>query len=352
MSLTRFFRFLFAHDLGIDLGTCNTLVYVRGEGIVLSEPSVVAVRKGSNRVLLDGQAVGECAKNMVGRTPGNIVAIRPLKDGVIADFDTTEAMIRYFIEKVHNHSCRLIHPRVAISVPSGITTVEQRAVRTAAKNAGAGDVYLIDEPMAAAIGVGLPVHEATGSMIIDMGGGTTEVAVISMAGIVQSTSVRVAGDELDEAIVNYMKRQHNLMIGDVTAETIKHQIGSAFKLEEELSMNVKGRDQIKGLPRSVCVRSEEIREALKEPISLIINAVTDTLEKTPPELASDLIDRGIVLCGGGALLRGLNTVLAKETGLPVHVAENPLQAVVRGCGEFIEHIDQYGSALETGADNE
>ena len=342
---------LFAHDLGIDLGTCNTLVYVRGEGIVLSEPSVVAVRRGSNRVLLNGQAVGERAKCMVGRTPGNIVAIRPLKDGVIADFDTTEAMLSYFIKKVHHHSCRWVHPRVAIGVPSGITTVEQRAVRTAAKQAGASEVYLIEEPMAAAIGVGLPIHEPTGSLVVDIGGGTTEVAVISMAGIVQCTSLRVAGDELDEAIMNYMKRQHNLQIGEVSAEIIKKEIGSAYKLEEELTMSVKGRDQVKGLPRSINVRSEEIREALKEPVSLIINAVTDTLEKTPPELASDLIDRGIMLCGGGALLRGLNTVIAKETGLPVHIAEEPLQAVVRGCGIFIENIDIYAPALDSAAED-
>ncbi|MFH0911530.1 MAG: rod shape-determining protein [Planctomycetota bacterium] len=341
---------LFSHDMGIDLGTCNTVIYVKNQGVVLSEPSVVAVRKGTNRVLLNGQAVGEKAKRMLGRTPGNIVAIRPLKDGVIADFEITEAMLSYFIAKVHNFR-PWVHPRVAISVPSGITTVERRAVRSSAERAGAiPPVYLIEEPMAAAIGVGLPIQEPTGNMIVDIGGGTTEVAVISMAGIVYCHSIRVAGDELDEAIAAYMKRQHSLTIGESTAEQIKFNIGSAYKLEEELSMDVKGRDLIKGLPRSVRVRSEEIREAIKEPIAMILDAVTITLENTPPELAADLIDRGIVICGGGALLRGMDTVIAKETGLPVHIADDPLRAVVRGCGEFIENLDEFGPALRSGSE--
>lgn len=349
MHLINKFLSLFSHDMGIDLGTCNTLVYVRNEGVALCEPSVVAVKKGTNRVLLDGQAVGEKAKRMLGRTPGNIVAVRPLKDGVIADFDITEAMLSYFIAKVHNfNNSYWVHPRVAIAVPSGITTVEQRAVRSSAERAGAlPPVYLVKEPLAAAIGVGLPIQDPTGSMIVDIGGGTTEVAVISMAGIVECRSIRVAGDELDEAIASYMKRQHNLTIGESTAEKIKFAIGSAFTLEEELTMEVKGRDLVKGLPRGVKVRSEEIREALKEPISLIIDSVTATLENTPPELAADLIDRGIVLCGGGALLRGLDKVLSKETGLPVHVADDPLRAVVRGCGEFIENLDEFEEAFQS-----
>jgi rod shape-determining protein MreB len=342
---------LFSHDMGIDLGTCNTLVYVRKQGIALCEPSVVAVKRGTNRVLLNGQAVGEKAKRMLGRTPSNIVAIRPLKDGVIADFEITEAMLSYFISKVHNFS-HWVHPRVAIAIPSGITTVEQRAVRSSAERAGAQKpVFLIEEPMAAAIGVGLPIQEPTGSMIVDIGGGTTEVAVISMAGIVQCQSIRVAGDEMDEAIIAYMKRQHNLTIGEVTAERIKFSIGSAFKLDEELSMEVKGRDLVKGLPRSVKVRSEEVREALKEPISAILEAVTSTLEQTEPELAADLIDRGIVLAGGGALLRGIDTVIAKETGLPVHIADDPLRAVVRGCGEFIDHLDELAPAMISSQDD-
>jgi rod shape-determining protein MreB len=337
---------LFSHDMGIDLGTCNTLVYVRKQGIALHEPSVVAVQKGTNHVLLNGQAVGEKAKRMLGRTPGNIVAIRPLKDGVIADFEITEAMLSYFISKVHSFSHWGVHPRVAIAIPSGITTVEQRAVRSSAERAGAlPPVHLIDEPMAAAIGVGLPIQEPTGCMLVDIGGGTTEVAVISMGGVVHCQSIRVAGDEMDEAIVGYMKRQHNLTIGEVTAERIKFAIGSAAKLDEELTMEVKGRDLVKGLPRSVRVRSEEIREALKEPLNLILDAVTSTLEATPPELSADLIDRGIVLAGGGALLRGIDTIVAKETGLPVHIADDPLRAVVKGCGEFIEHLEEYREAL-------
>jgi len=341
---------LFSRSMGIDLGTCNTVVYVEGRGIVLCEPSVVAVYKGTNRVISKGRGVGERAKRMVGRTPGNIVAIRPLKDGVIADFEITEAMLSYFIGKVHNFR-PWAHPRVAVAVPSGITTVEQRAVRSSAERAGAlPPVYLIEEPMAAAIGVGLPIQDPVGSMIVDVGGGTTEVAVISMAGIVHVESIRVAGDEMDESIAAYMKRQHNLTIGDTTAERIKLAIGSAYRLDEELTMDVRGRDIVKGLPRSVRVHSEEIREALKEPVGAIVEAVTNALENTPPELAADLIDRGIALCGGGALLRGLDTIIAKECGLPAHVADDPLRAVVRGCGELIENLKIYAPYLKSSSD--
>lgn len=338
---------LFSHDMGIDLGTCNTLVYVRGQGITLYEPSVVAISKRTNKVLLNGQAVGDRAKKMVGRTPGNIVAVRPLKDGVIADFEMTEAMLSYFIRKVHNFSS-WVHPRIVISVPSGITEVEQRAVKISAERAGARRVWLIEEPMAAAIGVGLPIDEPVGNMIVDIGGGTTEVAVISMMGMVYCRSIRIAGDELDEAISTYMKRQHNLVVGETTAEKIKLEIGSAAPLEEELSMQVMGRDQIKGLPRSVTIRSEEIREAMKEPIDQIISAVLETLENTPPELAGDIYTNGITLAGGGALLRGLDRLIQKETrGIPVHIPEDPLRAVARGTGLFIEGIEDYGRYLES-----
>ncbi len=326
---------LFSHDMGIDLGTCNTLVHVRGEGIILCEPSVVAVYKDTNRVLMKGKAVGEVAKRMVGRTPGNIVAIRPLKNGVIADFEITEAMLRYFIRKVHSHDW--VCPRVVISIPSGITEVEKRAVKTAAERAGARRPITIDEPLAAAIGVGMPIAEPTGNLIVDIGGGTTEVAVISMAGMVCCKSLRIAGDELDEAISAYMKNRHNLIVGEATAERIKVEIGSAFPLEEELTTEVMGRDQVKGLPRSVTIRSEEIREAMREPVDAIVNAVLETLENTPPELAGDIYSQGIVLAGGGALLRGLDRLIHKETrGIPVHVAEDPLRAVVRGTGLCLE----------------
>jgi len=336
---------LFSHDIGIDLGTCNTLVYVKGEGITLCEPSVVAVRKGTNRVLLKGEAVGERAKRMVGRTPANIVAIRPLKDGVIADFDITEAMLTYFIRKVHNHNA-WVHPRVVISVPSGITEVERRAVRNAAERAGAREVFLIEEPKAAAIGVGLPIAEPTGSMIVDIGGGTTEVAVISMADMVHCESLRIAGDEMDEAIMSYMKRQHNLVVGEITAERIKIELGSASPLDEEITMEVMGRDQVKGLPRAVTIRSEDIREALKEPVDAIVGAVLNALENTPPELAADIYARGIMLAGGGALLRNLDRLIHKETrGIPVHVAADPLRAVARGTGMVLENIDMLRPAL-------
>jgi rod shape-determining protein MreB and related proteins len=325
---------LFSSDIGIDLGTANTLVYVRDRGIVLREPSVVAIQAGTTRVL----AVGEEAKRMLGRTPGNIVAVRPLKAGVIADFEITEAMLRYFIRKVHNKR-RWVRPRVIIAVPSGITEVEKRAVKESAMNAGARDVQLIEEPMAAAIGVGLPVQEPAGNMIVDIGGGTTEVALISLAGIVFSRSVRVGGDEMDEAIIQYMKRVYNLMVGERTAEEIKISIGSAYPLDEEKIMDVKGRDLVNGLPKTLTVTSEEIREALAEPVSTIVESVRVTLERCPPELAADLVDRGLVLAGGGGLLRGLDRLIAEQTGLPVHVADDPLSAVAEGCGVVLGELD-------------
>ena len=320
-------------DIGIDLGTANTLVYVKDQGIVLREPSVVAVQSGTNKVL----AVGDDAKRMLGRTPANIVAVRPMKDGVIADFEVTEAMLRHFISKVHNGRVR-VKPRVVIAVPSGITEVEKRAVRESAIHAGAREVYLIEEPMAAAIGVGLPVQDPAGNMIIDIGGGTTEVAMISLSGIVFSKSLRVAGDELDEAIVQYMKRAYNLMIGERTAEEIKIKIGSAHPTEEETTMEVKGRDLVAGLPKTIRITSQEVREALLEPISAIVDSVRTTLERCPPELSADLVDRGLVLAGGGALLRGLDKLLSRETGLPVHVAEDPLGAVAEGTGKCLNEL--------------
>jgi rod shape-determining protein MreB len=325
---------LFSNDIGIDLGTANTLVYVKDHGIVLREPSVVAVAAGTNRVL----SVGDEAKRMLGRTPGNIVAIRPLKDGVIADFEITEAMLRHFIMKVHGKRAFKPRPRVVIAVPSGITEVEKRAVKESALRAGARWVHLIEEPMAAAIGCGLPVQDAAGNMIIDIGGGTTEVALISLSGIVFSRSVRVAGDELDEAIIQYMKRAYNLMIGERTAEDIKIKIGSAYPIEKETTMEVKGRDLVAGLPKTLTITSQEVREALLEPISTIVDSVRVTLERCPPELSADLVDRGLVLAGGGALLRGLDRLLMEETGLPVHVAEDPLSAVAEGTGRALSEI--------------
>jgi rod shape-determining protein MreB len=319
-----------SRDIGIDLGTANTLVYVKDQGIVLREPSVVAVQAGTNKVV----AVGDEAKRMLGRTPANIVAVRPLKDGVIADFEVTEAMLRHFISKVHNGRLRA-RPRLVIAVPSGITEVEKRAVRESATHAGAREVYLIEEPMAAAIGVGLPVQDPAGNMIIDIGGGTTEVALISLCGIVFSRSVRVAGDELDDAIIQYMKRAYNLMVGHRTAEEIKIKIGSAFPHKEETSMEVKGRDLVAGLPKTLTITSQEVREALLEPVASIIESVRVTLERCPPELSADLVDRGIFLAGGGALLRGLDKLLSKETDLPVHVAEDPLSAVAEGTGRCL-----------------
>ena len=330
--LGKFFGW-FSNDIGIDLGTANTLVYVKDHGIVLREPSVVAVKAGTSEVL----AVGDDAKRMLGRTPGSIVAIRPLRDGVIADFEVTEAMLRHFIHKVHNRRS-MVRPRVVIAVPSGITEVEKRAVKESATQAGAREVYLIEEPMAAAIGVGLPVQEASGNMIVDIGGGTTEVALISLSGIVYSRSVRVAGDELDEAIMQYMKRAYNLMIGERTAEDIKIRIGSAYPMAKETTMEVKGRDMVAGLPKTITITSQEVREALIEPLNTIIDSVRVTLERCPPEIAADLVDRGLVLAGGGALLRGLDKLLSEETGLPVHVAEDPLSAVAEGTGKVLSEL--------------
>jgi rod shape-determining protein MreB len=324
---------LFSNDIGIDLGTANTLVFLKDHGIVLREPSVVAVQSGTRHVL----AVGDEAKRMLGRTPGNIVAIRPLKDGVIADFDVTQAMLRHFIRKVHNRR-KLVRPRVVIAVPSGITEVEKRAVRESALQAGAREVFLIEEPMAAAIGVGLPVLEASGNMIIDIGGGTTEVAIISLSGIVFSRSIRVAGDELDEAIVQYMKRAYNLMIGERTAEEIKIKVGSAHPIGKDTTLEVKGRDLVSGLPKTLTITSQEVREALQEPVNAIVEAVRVTLERCPPELSADLVDKGLVLAGGGALLRGLDQLLSKETGLPVHVADDPLSAVATGTGKALNEL--------------
>jgi len=342
---------LFSLDMGIDLGTCNTLVAVRGEGIVLNEPSVVAVRKGTNEVLdtADGKAVGLAAKEMLGRTPGSISAIRPMKDGVIADLDITEAMLSYFIKKVHGNR-GLSSPRVVIAVPSGITAVEKRAVLNSAKRAGARTVYLVDEPKASGIGAGLPIHEPRASMIVDIGGGTTEVAVLSLSDIAACTSLRVAGDDMDEAIMNYMRRTYNLMIGPQTAENIKIQIGSTAPLKEEMKMEVKGRDMISGLPRRAVIASEEVREALKEPVGQIIEAVLHTLEQLEPELAADLVDNGICLAGGGALMRGIDAVLAKATGLEVRVADDPLTCVARGTCEWLENLDEWGTAMESDED--
>ena len=321
---------LFSNDMGVDLGTATTLVYVKGEGVVLCEPSVVAIEKETNRVV----AVGDEAKKMLGRTPGNIVAIRPMKDGVISDFEITEAMLKYFIKKVHKRQV-LVRPAMVIAIPSGITEVEKRAVKDSAERASARSVELIEEPKAAAVGVGLPVEEAAGNMIIDIGGGTTELAVISLGGLVYSKSIRIAGDEMDQAITEYLKKTYNLMIGERTAEEIKIRIGSAYPLEEELNMDVRGRDLIAGLPKTIAISSEEIREALQDPIQAIVDASKITLENTPPELAADLIDRGIVMAGGGALLRGLDKRIAEETGLPVHIADDPLTAVVLGTGQVL-----------------
>ncbi len=324
---------LFSNDMGVDLGTATTLVYVKGEGVVLCEPSVVAIQRDTSRVL----AVGSEAKCMLGRTPGNILAIRPMKDGVIADFEITEAMLRYFIKKVH-HRRVLVRPRIVIAIPSGITEVEKRAVKDSAERAGAREVFLIEEPIAAAIGVGLPIQEPVGNMIIDVGGGTTEIAVISLAGIVFSKSIRIGGDEMDEAIVEYLKKTYNLMVGERTSEDIKIKIGSAYPQDEEMSLEVKGRDLVAGLPKTVTVTSEEIREALQEPLRAIIEITKMSLERTPPELAADLIEHGIVIAGGGSLLRGMDKMISEETGLPVHIADDPLTAVVCGTGKVLDEI--------------
>ena len=342
---------LFSKDMGIDLGTCTTLVCLRGQGIVLNEPSVVAVRRGTNRVfkLRNGYAVGLVAKEMLGKTPGSISAIRPMKDGVIADFDITEAMLRYFINKAQGRTW-FVGPRVVIAIPSGITAVEKRAVLNSAERAGARRVYLVDEPMACGIGAGLPISEPTASMIVDIGGGTTEVAIISLADISVCESIRVAGDDMDEAIVAHMKRTYNLMIGEQTSEKIKIQIGSAAPLEQELTMEVRGRDMISGLPRKTVISSEEVREALKEPVGAIIDCVTRTLEKAEPELAADLVDNGIVMAGGGSLLRGIDTVISNATGLDIRIADDPISCVARGTAVYLENIEEWKEAMESDED--
>ena len=327
----------FSNDLAIDLGTANTLVYAKGRGIVSNEPSVVTVQRDSHGVDRV-RAVGKEAKSMLGRTPGTIRAVRPLKDGVIADFEVAEAMLRYFIQRAHDRA-RLLRPRIVISVPSGITEVEKRAVRESALSASAREVYLMEEPMAAAIGAGLPITEPSGNMIIDVGGGTTEVAVISLSGIVYSASVRVGGDKMDEAILNFVKRKYNLLIGERTAELIKVGIGSAFPVDEVKRMVVKGRDLVAGVPKTLEINSEDVREALAEPVSGIIEAARAALEETPPELAADIADKGIVLTGGGSLLAHLDALLREETGLPVMLAEDPLTAVVMGCGRCLDEIE-------------
>lgn len=326
---------MFTKDIGIDLGTANSLVYLRGKGIVLREPSVVAIQRDTGSVL----AVGEEAKKMIGRTPGNIVAIRPMKDGVIADFEVTHNMLKYFINKAVKSKSFFFKPRVVVCVPAGVTSVEERAVREAAIQAGAKEAHLVEEPMAAAIGAGLPVHEPTGNMIVDIGGGTTDVAIISLGGIVTSRSIRIGGDEMDEAIIHYIKRTYNLMIGDRTAEEIKIQLGSAYLEDAEKTYQVRGRDLVTGLPKNIEVSSQEIYEALKDPVNSILEAIKVCLEKTPPELAADIMDRGIVMAGGGALLKGLDKLVAQETGMPVHVAEDPLSCIAIGTGKVLENID-------------
>jgi rod shape-determining protein MreB and related proteins len=328
---------LFSNDLAIDLGTATTLIYVKGKGIVSCEPSVVAVQRdsrGGKKVL----AVGREAKEMLGRTPGNIQAVRPLRDGVIADFEITEAMLRYFIARAHNRRT-LVKPRIIICVPFGITEVEKRAVKESAEGAGAREVYLIEEPMAAAIGAGLPITEPSGNMVVDIGGGTTEVAVISLAGIVYSQSVRVGGDKMDESIMAYMKRKYNMAIGEQTAERIKITIGNAYPLDQQLTMEVKGRDMVAGIPKTVVVNSDEIRDSLSEPTNAIVEAVLIALERTPPELAADIVDKGIVLTGGGALLKNIDVLLREETGLPVMVCDDPISAVVLGSGKALDHLE-------------
>jgi rod shape-determining protein MreB and related proteins len=327
-------------DMAVDLGTANTLVYVRGRGIVLNEPSVVALNTNNGQIV----AVGAEAKRMIGRTPGNIVAIRPLKDGVIADFDVTERMLRYFIQKVHRRS-HLAKPRLVVAVPSGITGVEQSAVKEAGHQAGARRVYIIEEPMAAAIGAGLPIHEPTGNMVVDIGGGTTEVAVISLGGIVTSQSIRVGGDELDQAIITFGKKEYSLMLGERTAEEIKMALGSAFPSEDEPHAEIRGRDLVSGLPKTVVISAAEVRKAISEPVNLIVDAVKNTLDKCPPELAGDVMDRGIALTGGGAMLRGLESRIREETGMPVQVADNPLDSVVLGTGKCVEDFETLRQVL-------
>jgi len=330
-GLLNFLLGLFSSDVAIDLGTATTLVYVKGRGIVLQEPSLVVVHKATNQIL----AVGNDAKLMLGRTPGSIVSIRPMKDGVIADFEVTERMLRYFISKVHNRRS-LIRPRIVVAIPSGCTEVEKRAVKDSAEQAGAREVYLVEEPMAAAIGAGMPIAEPQGNMIVDIGGGTTEVAVISLGDIVYGKSIRVAGDELDEAIINYIKKTYNILIGERTAEDVKIQIGSAFPLEQELRMQIKGRDLVTGLPKTIELTSEEVRGALEEPLIPIIECIKMTLERTPPELAADIVDRGIILAGGSSLLKGLDERLRDETGVPVNLADDPTTAVATGAGHLLD----------------
>ncbi|SIW05115.1 rod shape-determining protein [Mucispirillum schaedleri] len=325
---------MFSSDLAVDLGTANTLIYVKGRGVVSSEPSVVAINSNTREIL----AIGQEAKNMLGRTPANISAVRPMKDGVIADYDTTEKMIRYFILKVHNRKS-LVRPRMVICIPSGVTQVEKRAVKDSAIQAGAREVYLIEEPMAAAIGAGLPIQEPSGNMVVDIGGGTTEVAVISLSGIVYANSVRVGGDEMDDNIVNYIKRQYNLLIGTATAEDLKIKLGSAFPLENEIKTEIKGRDLVTGIPKTIEISDSEIREALKESIGKIVDAVRIALEQTPPELSADIVDRGIVLTGGGALLKNLDKRLSHETGLPIIVSDDPLKAVALGSGKVLDDLE-------------
>ena len=325
---------MFSSDLAVDLGTANTLIYVKGRGVVSSEPSVVAIKSNTREIL----AIGQEAKNMLGRTPANISAVRPMKDGVIADYDTTEKMIRYFILKVHNRKS-LVRPRMVICIPSGVTQVEKRAVKDSAIQAGAREVYLIEEPMAAAIGAGLPIQEPSGNMVVDIGGGTTEVAVISLSGIVYANSVRVGGDEMDDNIVNYIKRQYNLLIGTATAEDLKIKLGSAFPLENEIKTEIKGRDLVTGIPKTIEISDSEIREALKESIGKIVDAVRIALEQTPPELSADIVDRGIVLTGGGALLKNLDKRLSHETGLPIIVSDDPLKAVALGSGKVLDDLE-------------
>jgi rod shape-determining protein MreB and related proteins len=327
------FQFL-GRDMAVDLGTANTLVYVRGRGIVLNEPSVVAINTRTGAIL----AVGTEAKRMIGRTPGHIIAVRPLKDGVIADFDVTEKMLRYFIQRVHKRRF-LAKPRVVVCVPSGITGVEQRAVEEATIQAGARAAYIIEEPMAAAIGAGLPIHEPTGNMVVDIGGGTTEVAVISLGGIVTSQSIRIGGDELDEAIIAYIKKEYSLMLGERTAEEIKIAVGSAFPLADEPHAEIRGRDLVSGLPKTIILSAEEVRKAMEEAVNAIVDAVKNTLDKTPPELAADIMDKGIVLTGGGGMLRGLDERLKHETGIPIHITENPLSSVAIGSGKCLEEFE-------------
>jgi rod shape-determining protein MreB len=335
MNLRSVFNLSFlSSDLAIDLGTANTLVYARNKGIVVSEPSIVAINRVTGKV----EAVGRDAKDMLGRTPGNIVAIRPMKDGVIADFEITEKMLSHFIHRAHNRST-LVRPRIVIGIPSEVTQVEKRAVRDSALKAKASEVYLVDQAMAAAIGAGLPITEPSGNMVVDIGGGTTDVAVISLAGIVYSKSVRVAGNEMDEAIIQYAKKKYNLLIGERTAEQVKFEIGSAFPLDEPMTMEIKGRDLIEGIPKTLTVTDAEIREALQEPVAIFVNAIRVALERTPPELSADIVDRGIVLTGGGALLKNLDRLLREETGLPVSVAEDPLSSVVLGTGKMLSDFD-------------